>query len=136
MTCLDQMIVAQLSPAVQVFFARLTILHKVLALLVWMSLAQPLLAHPGISGNAAWKGELHNSAGKPLSGAVLELKAGGHTATAVTQADGGFSFHQLQPLRYQLFVTVDGRRIAVPQGIDLGTPQTDALLTLTSQGTL
>jgi hypothetical protein len=131
------MIVAQLSPAVQAFFARLTILHKVLALLVWMSLAQPLLAQQrDISGNSGWKGELHNAAGKPLSGAVLELKAAGQTATAVTQPDGGFSFHQLQPLRYQLFVTVDGRRIAVPEGIDLGAPQKDALLTLTGKETL
>src|SRR5579859_1047050 len=137
MTCLDRMIVAQLSPAVQVFFARLTILKKVLALLVWMSLGQLLLAQQAaFGGNAGWKGELHNAAGKPLSGAVLELKAGTHTATAVTQQDGGFSFHQLQPLRYQLFATVDGRRIGFPGAIDLGTPQPYALLTLTGQGTL
>ena len=100
-----------------------------------MSLAQPLLAQQ-LRGNAGWKGELHNAAGKPLSGALLELQAAGSTATAVTQADGAFSFHQLQPAHYQLFVTVDGRRIAFPPGIDLSTPQSDALLTVTSQETL
>ena len=37
---------------------------------------------PGSSGNTGWKGELHNAAGKPLSGAALELKTAGYTATA------------------------------------------------------
>jgi hypothetical protein len=134
MTRLDRSIVAQLSPAVQAFFARLAILQVLLALLAWMSLAQPLLAQQPLSENAGWRGELHNAAGKPLSGAVIELIAAGRTARAMTQADGSFSFHQLPPLRYALFVTVDGHRITLPQSIDLAYPQEDALLTLTSEG--
>jgi hypothetical protein len=132
----DRTIVAQLSPAVQAFFARLAILQVMLPLLAWMSLAHPLRAQQPVSQNAGWRGELRNAAGKPLSGAVIELIAPGRTATATTRADGSFSFHQLPRLRYALFVTVDGYRIASPQSIDLASPQADDLLTLTSQGVL
>jgi hypothetical protein len=56
MTRLDRMIVAQLSPAVQVFFARLVILQILLPLLVWISLAKPLGAQqPSVSGHASLK---------------------------------------------------------------------------------
>jgi hypothetical protein len=63
---------------------------------------------------------------------VIELTVAGCTATQITQADGSFTFHQLQPLHYKLFVTVDGHRIASTQPVDLSTPQANALLTLTS----
>jgi hypothetical protein len=109
MTRLDRMIVAQLSPAVQAFFVRLVILQILLPLFAGLSVAQALQDQQPLSENAGWRGELHNAAGKPLSGAVVELTVAGHTRTATTQADGSFSFHQLQPLQYKLFVTVDGR---------------------------
>jgi hypothetical protein len=136
MTRLDRMIVAQLGPAVQAFFARLVILQILLPLLAGLSFAQPLKAQQPPSENAGWRGELHNAAGKPLSGAVIELIAAGRTSTQITQADGSFSFHQLQPLHYKLFVTVDGHRIATTQSVDLSTPQADTLLTLTAKGVL
>jgi hypothetical protein len=136
MTRIDRMIVAQLSPAVQAFFARLAILQILLPLLAGFSFAQSLQAQQPLSEIAGWRGELHNAAGKPLSGAVIELMAAGRTATQITLADGSFSFHQLQPLHYKLFVTVDGHRIATTQSVDLATPQGDALLTLTGKGGL
>jgi len=136
MTRLDRLIVAQLSPAVQAFFARLVILQILLPSLAGLSLAQPLQAQQPLRENAGWRGELHNAAGKPLSGATIELMAAGRTATAVTQADGSFSFHQLQPLHYKLVATVDGHRIASTQSVDLTTLQADALLTLTGKGML
>jgi Carboxypeptidase regulatory-like domain len=129
MTRLDRMIVAQLSPAVQAFFARLVILQILLPLLAGFTFAQALQP-------LSWRGELHNAAGKPLSGAVIELIAAGRTATATTQTDGSFSFHQLQPFHYKLFVTVDGHRIATTQSVDLSTPQADTLVTLTGKGLL
>jgi hypothetical protein len=70
MTRLRRMIVAQLSPAVQAFFARLAILQILLPLLAGLSFAQPLQGQQPLSENAGWRGELHNAAGKPLSGAV------------------------------------------------------------------
>jgi len=63
MTSLDRMIVAQLRPAVQVFFARLVILQILLPLLAGFSFAQPLQAQQPLSENAGWRGELHNAAG-------------------------------------------------------------------------
>ena len=132
MTRLDRMIVAQLGPAVQAFFARLVILQILLPLLAGFSFAQPVQGQQPVS----WRGELHNAAGKPLSGAVIELIAAGRSATATTQTDGSFSFHQIQPLHYKLFVTVDGHRIATTQPVDLSTPQADTLLTITGKGAL
>ena len=136
MTRLDRMIVAQLSPAVQAFFARLAILQTLLPLLAGLTFTQPLQAQQPLSESTGWKGELHNAAGKPLSGAAVELMVAGRTTKAITQPDGSFSFHQLQPLEYKLFVTIDGRHIASTQAVDLATAQPDALLTVTSKGAL
>ncbi len=133
MTRLDRMIVAQLPPAVQAFFARLVILQILLLLVAGCTFAS---AQQPPSQNAAWKGELHNAAGKPMSGVAIELMVGGHTTKTITQPDGSFSFHQLQPLQYTLFVTVDGHRIASTQSVDLAAAQPDALLTLTGEGAL
>jgi hypothetical protein len=87
MTRLDRMIVAQLSSAVQAFFARLVILQILLPLLAFFSFALPLRAQQPLNHNAGRRGEIHNAGGKALSGAVVA----GHAATAITQADGSFS---------------------------------------------
>src|SRR5271156_4658909 len=83
-----------------------------LAILVSITLALPLRAQqppPGV----AWRGGLRNNAGRPVSGAALELLAqSGQKAKAVTQPDGGFPFDKLPPLRYSLFVTAGGHRFA------------------------
>ena len=136
MTRLDRTIVSQLTPPVQGFFARFAILHVLIALLVWISLIHPLSAQQPASGTAGWQGELRNATGNPIPGATIELTAPGHKTTSVTQPDGRFFFHQLLPVRFALFVTVDGHRIASPQAIDLATPQAPVLLTLTGQDTL
>ena len=112
MNRLDRKIVSQLKPAVQAFFARVATLQLLLCLLAWMSLAPPLHAQQPVSGNASWSGVLRNAAGKPLDGAVVELKSPGHRATSITQPDGSFSFHQLPRLRYALSVTVNGSQVA------------------------
>jgi hypothetical protein len=105
-------------------------------LLAWISLTHPLNAQQPVSGIATWQGQLRNAAGNALVGATIELIAPGNKATAVTQTDGSFFFYRLPPVRFALFVTVDGRRIASAQTIDLATPQAPALLTLTNQETL
>jgi len=107
-----------------------------MVLLAWISLTPPLSAQQPVPGHAILQGQLRNAAGNPILGATIELTAPGHKATAVTQPDGSFLFHQLPPVRFALFVTVDGRRIASPQAIDLASPQAPILLTLTSQETL
>ena len=76
-----------------------------------------------------------------MSGATIELIAPGHKASSVTQPNGSFSFDQLPPSRYALFVTVDGHRIASTQSIDLAlsretTVARDVILTLNDQGAL
>ena len=131
MTRFNRTIVAQLGSAVQAFFLPLAILLPLLG-----SLAHPLCAQQPVNENAGWRGELRNAAGNPLAGATIELVSPRRTATAIAQPDGSFSFHQLPRLRYALFVTVDGHRIASPQSIDLASPQADVLLTLTGQGAL
>jgi hypothetical protein len=68
--------------------------------------------------------------------ATIELSGPSHQTTSVTQADGRFFFNQLLPVRFALFITVDGRRIASSQAIELATPQAPALLTVTGQETL
>lgn len=55
MTRLDRMIVAQLCPAVQAFFAPLAILQILLPLLAGFSFAQPLQAQQPLSEDAGWK---------------------------------------------------------------------------------
>ena len=65
---------------------------------------------------------LRNAAANPWRGGI-ELESSAHSATAITQPDGSFSFHQLPRLRYALSVTVDGHRIALPRPVDLASPQ-------------
>jgi hypothetical protein len=128
----DRKIVSQLKPAVQAFFARLATLQLLLALaLLTCASFRPLRAQQPVSGNAGWSGVLRNAAGKPLDGAVIELKSAGHRATSITRPDGSFSFQQLPRLRYALSVTVNGSQVASPQPIDLTSPQAAVLLTLT-----
>src|ERR1700761_3928728 len=133
MTRLDRMIVAQLPQTVHAFFARLVIQQIVLLVVAGSTFA---LAQRPTSENATWRGELHNAAGKALSGAAIELVVSGHTTKTTTQPDGSFSFHQLHPLQYKLFVTIDGHRIPSTQSVDLATAQPDALLTITGEGAL
>ena len=135
MSRLDRTIVSQLTPAVQVFFARLAILPVLLALLA-TSLTLPLRAQQPVSGDTAWRGELRDGAGRPLGGAVIELSASGQKLTSITRPDGSFSFHHLPQLRFALFITVDGHRIDTDHFIDMTRPQADDLLTLTGQGVL
>ena len=83
----------------------------------------------------SFKGVLHNAAGDPVNGATIEMVATGHTGSATTQADGSFHFDHLSPLRYALFITVTGQRIAFPQSIDLASRKQsrDVLLTLAAE---
>src|SRR5580692_10466090 len=131
MNRLDRTIVSQLNTAVQGFLGRRATL-QILLCLVCISLC----AQQPSSRDTGWKGELHNASGNAVAGATIELKSPKGSETASTGGDGSFSFHQLPRLRYALFVTVDGHRIASPQSIDLASPQADVLLTLTGQGAL
>jgi hypothetical protein len=79
---------------------------------------------------------LRNPAGNPLSGATIELIAPGYKVSSVSRTDGSFSFEHLPSLRYGLFVTVDGHRMASAQSIDLGAvgEAREVVLTLNDQG--
>src|SRR6202453_4249595 len=131
MNRLDRTIVSQLTTAVQGFFSPAAILQILLCLV-----CASLCAQQPSSGDAGWKGELHNASGNPIGGASIELKSPKGTVAASTRPDGSFSFHQVRRLRYTLSVTVDGHRIESSQPIDLASSQTDLLLTLTAQGTI
>ena len=105
------------------------------AVIVWITLGLPLNAQQALPGAAGWKGVLRNAAGKPLSGATIELIGpSGHKDLSLTQSDGAFLFSQLPPDLFTLFVTVDGHRIAYPHPVTLET--SDVILTLSSEGTL
>jgi TonB-dependent Receptor Plug Domain/TonB dependent receptor len=107
----------------------------VIAVVISIFLGLPLCAQQPLPGVAGWKGVLRNAAGKPLSGASIELIGpSGHKAVSVTQPDGSFFFSQLPSSSLTLFVTVEGHRIAYPQPVTLET--SDVSLTLSSMGTL
>ena len=114
--------------------ARLAILRTLIPLLAWMSVG----AQQAVTGNGGWGGVLRNSVGIPLSGATVELIAKGHKATSVTGPNGSFSFDQLPPIRYALFVTLDGHRVASSEAIDLGSTggAREVVVTLNDQGAL
>ena len=107
-----------------------------LALLVLTSLAMRLHAQQPSSVNKSWSGLLKDGTGHPLGDAAIELSAHGHNLTAMTAADGSFSFHDLPQLRFALFLTVKGRRIDTGHALDMSQPQDNDILTLTDQGTV
>jgi carboxypeptidase family protein/TonB-dependent receptor-like protein len=69
--------------------------------LIWIPVAVAL-------STAAWSGHLSDSAGKPVSGAVVRLHsaAAGHDYSATTGADGKFAFAHLPPDRYELSLSI------------------------------
>ena len=103
-------------------------LWRLLCLLVGI-----LLIPPAQPQQAPWRGALHNAAGDPLPGAIIELTAHHETRTARTRPDGTFAFQNLTPQPYVLAITVNHRRILYPQPIDLTT---ELLITLTQQVTI
>ena len=60
------------------------------------------------ANGASWNGTLIDSAGKPVAGAVLKLRAtlGGRNYTATTAANGDFSFAGLSAGNYEVSATV------------------------------
>src|ERR1700761_486738 len=90
---------------------------------LWLGMACSLYAQqPATTGNH-WQGVLDDSAFRPLAGATIELSAPGHTATAVTGRDGSFSFRDLPPLRFEIWITVAGSRIDGQRTLDMSRPQ-------------
>jgi hypothetical protein len=123
-----------LTAGVSRFPAARVALLVLITVLAWTGLSSLWAQEP--ANASAWRGVLHDGAGHPLRGAVIELNAPGHTVTAVTGSDGSFSCHDLAPLRFALFITVDGHRIDTERLLDLSRPQGNDLLTLTGQGVL
>jgi TonB dependent receptor len=106
------------------------------ALLAWPGATSSLYAQQQSSGNTVWRGVLDDGALRPLPGAVIELNAPGHTMTSVTGRDGSFSFHDVPPLQFALFVTVGGHRYDPQISLDMSRPRGSDLLSLTQAGTL
>ena len=73
--------------------------------LIWIPVAFAL-------SNAVWSGHLSDSAGKPVSGAVVSLHAAsaGHDYKVTTRADGTFAFSDLPADRYELSVNVSDKQ--------------------------
>lgn len=66
-----------------------------------------------------WDGSVHNRAGIPVAGAVVELKSGNIDLTAVTQADGSYHFTSAPRGRYQLSLRIKDRRFVYAGALDL-----------------
>jgi Carboxypeptidase regulatory-like domain len=64
--------------------------------------------HAGAVSGSAWNGALTDSAGKPIATALVRLRSpsSGHDYTAVTAADGKFTFPDVPEGRYEISVTV------------------------------
>jgi hypothetical protein len=94
---------------------------------------------PALRGQQAampfWSGILRDTSGKPISGATVELFAGGQTHTALTSSDGAFSFLILLPGHYSLDVRLHGQRNATAAA-SLDLPAGSIVLSLTDQNTL
>lgn len=68
---------------------------------------------------AGWSGMVHDSAGSAIAGATVELQSGTAKFSAVTEADGGYSFEAIPAGQYRLSVQAGNRRLAYPQPITL-----------------
>ena len=73
--------------------------------LIWIPVAVAL-------SSAAWSGHLSDSAGKPVSAAVVRLHSAsaGRDYTSTTKADGTFAFADLPADRYDLSVNVSDKQ--------------------------
>jgi Carboxypeptidase regulatory-like domain len=108
------------------------IFSAVCFLIVSLALGQPARAQQ--VAIPSWGGTLHDSSGRPVSGATIELSAKGLTRTAVTLSDGSFLFRNLPPGEYSLAVQLHGKRIAASAPLNL--PGASLTLTLRNQNTL
>src|SRR6476661_167690 len=72
---------------------------------IWIPIAVAL-------SSAAWSGHLSDSAGKPVSAAVVRLHSAsaGRDYTSTTKADGTFAFSDLPADRYELSVNVSDKQ--------------------------
>jgi hypothetical protein len=91
-------------------------------------LTVPALATQGIS---SWNGTLRDSAGKPVSEAVLELRSvpGGSRYSVRTSANGSFVFRGIAAGKYELSVTARGVSFnsTTPVEIQDGVARTNGL---------
>ncbi len=86
-----------------------------------------LATQPAALAVSSWAGTLRDSAGKPVSGATIELRLGGgqQPLKAVSGADGNFTFGGLAAGDYQVSATWEGRAwttarpVSVKDGITL-----------------
>jgi hypothetical protein len=98
--------------------------------LIWVSAALAL-------STAAWSGHLSDSAGKPVSAAVVRLHSAsaGRDYTSTTKADGTFAFADLPADRYELSVNVSDKQWKAESPLVLAKENAaTTLLQLTSSG--
>ena len=81
----------------------------VLALVAIGLWVYPSYAH----ASASWSGVLSDSAGKPLTAAIVKLHSpsGGRDYSAITAANGGFTFAAIVSGSYELSVKVDQKEL-------------------------
>lgn len=86
----------------------------------WLCVCALLLgvSRGSASSGASWSGVLTDTAGKPVSGAIVELNpsSGEHSYRTRTSADGRFLFNSLAPGLYQISIAIADKtyRAAAP----------------------
>ena len=81
-----------------------------------------------------WGGVVRNSSGQPVGGATVEISGQEGARTAVTDAQGGFSFLDVAPGRHSLTVRLPNRAATAALSIEI--PGTTVALTVSQQNTL
>jgi hypothetical protein len=88
-------------------------------------------AIPAIPG---WGGIVRNASGQPVNGATIDISGQGAGGTAVSGADGSFSFLNLAPGRYALTVRLPNKTVTT--AISIRIPGTAVVLTVSQKNTL
>jgi hypothetical protein len=83
-----------------------------------------------------WRGVLRNSAGAPIAGAKVLLKAGDAEAEATTGSDGTFQLAPLPAGQFRLTVQTKAKRVSYAQLIDLQPGAIPVAITLSERGEL
>ena len=87
-------------------------------------------------GQNTWRGVLRNSAGAPIAGAKVQLKAGDAEVEATTGSDGTFQLAPLRAVPFHLTVQTKANRANYGQPIDIQPGAGPVAITLSERGEL
>ncbi len=93
------------------------------------SFAQEKAATPTATQDSVTGGTVRNATGSPIGGATVEISAEGHKMTAVSSADGHFSFDKaVSSGNWSVALILNGRRLSTPQPLALSSALSLALV--------